>query len=90
SDTMASRFVSHVRLWLLVAPLMICATAPFLPNKSDFEVSDVEQSSVAKTLGEVRANRAVAAANERFNRWFIESGAVKASFSGSDSDTMLS
>lgn len=87
---MASRFVSHVRLWLLVAPLMICATAPFLPNKSDFEVSDVEQSSVAKTLGEVRANRAVAAANERFDRWFIESGAVKASFSGSDSDTMLS
>lgn len=87
---MASRFVSHVRLWLLVAPLMICATAPFLPNQDEFEVGGAEQSSVAKVLGASRADRAVSAANERFVRWFVETGAVKASFAGSDSETMLS
>lgn len=87
---MASRFVSHVRLWLLVAPLMICATAPFLPNQDEFEVGVAEQSSVAKVLGASRADRAVSAANERFVRWFVETGAVKASFAGSDSETMLS
>lgn len=87
---MASRFVSHVRLWLLVAPLMICATAPFLPNQDEFEVGGAEQSSVAKVLGASRADRAVSAANKRFVRWFVETGAVKASFAGSDSETMLS
>lgn len=87
---MASRFVSHVRLWLLVAPLMICATAPFLPNQSDFEVSDSEQSSVAKVLGDARADRAISTANGRFVHWFVETGAVKASFSGSDTETVLS
>ncbi|WP_244789411.1 DUF4400 domain-containing protein [Cupriavidus pauculus] len=87
---MASRFVSHVRLWLLVAPLMICATAPFLPNQADFEVSSAEQSSVAKVLGDARADRAISVANGRFVHWFVETGAVKASFSGSDSETLLS
>lgn len=86
---MASRFVSHVRLWLLVAPLMICATVPFLPNQDDFEVSSAEQSSVARVLGDARADRAISAANRRFVRWFVETGFVKASFSGSDSETML-
>lgn len=87
---MASRFVSHVRLWLLVAPLMICATAPFLPNQDDFEVSSAEQVSVARVLGNARADSAVAAANDRFVRWFVQTGVVKATFSGSDTETMLS
>lgn len=87
---MASRFASHVRLWLLVAPLMICATAPFLPNQSDFEISNAEQSSVARVLGDARADRSIAVANERFVRWFVATGAVKSSFTGSDADTMLS
>ncbi len=87
---MASRFVSHVRLWLLIAPLMICATAPFLPNDSEFEVSDIEQSSVARVLGDARSDKAISTANERFVRWFVVTGAVKASFSGSDTKTMPS
>lgn len=87
---MASRFASHVRLWLLVAPLMICATAPFLPDKTDFEISEAEQSSVVRVLGARRADHAIAVANERFVRWFVAPGAVKASFSGSDTETMLS
>nr|WP_315595541.1 DUF4400 domain-containing protein [uncultured Cupriavidus sp.] len=87
---MASRFASHVRLWLLVAPLMICATAPLFPDLSDFEVSEAEQTSVSQVLGDRRADRATSIANERFVRWFVQTGAVKASFSGSDADTMLS
>ncbi len=84
-----SRFVSHVRVWLLVAPLMICALAPFIQNDAAFEVSDAEQASVAHLLGQTRANEATALANERFDRWFVQSGALRASFSGSDADTAL-
>ncbi|CAG9186905.1 DUF4400 domain-containing protein [Cupriavidus pampae] len=87
---MASRFASHVRLWLFFAPLMICVTVPFLPDKSDFEISESEQTSVTRVLGNARADHAIALANERFVRWFVTTGAVKASFSGSDADTILS
>lgn len=87
---MASRFASHVRLWLFFAPLMICVAVPFLPDRSDFEISEAEQSSVARVLGDARADRSIAIANERFVRWFVAPGAVKASFSGSDTETMLS
>lgn len=69
---------------------MICATAPFLPDKTDFEISEAEQSSVVRVLGVRRADHAIAVANERFVRWFVATGAVKASFSGSDTETMLS
>ncbi len=84
-----SRFVSHVRVWLLVAPLMICALAPFIQNDAAFEVSDAEQASVAHLLGQARANEATALANEHFDRWFVHSGALRASFAGSDADTAL-
>ncbi|XQM39276.1 DUF4400 domain-containing protein (plasmid) [Cupriavidus sp. H19C3] len=69
---------------------MICATAPFLPDKTDFEISEAEQSSVVRVLGARRADHTIAVANERFVRWFVAPGAVKASFSGSDTETMLS
>jgi len=85
----SSRFVSHVRMWLLAAPLMICALAPFIHNDAAFEVSDAEQASVERLLGQPRANKTTTLANDRFNRWFIQSGALQASFSGSDVNTAL-
>jgi len=85
----SSRFVSHVRVWLLVSPLMICALVPFIQNDSAFEVSDAEQASVAQWIGQAGAREAASQANDRFDRWFVKSGALQASFSGSDADTAL-
>lgn len=85
-----SRFASHVRLWLIIAPLMICTLAPFIQDQTAFEISEAEQASTEHVLGSDKANVAVSSANARFHKWFIDSGAVKASFSGSDAPTTLS
>ncbi|MFS8979192.1 DUF4400 domain-containing protein [Cupriavidus necator] len=82
-----SRFASHVRLWLIFSPLMICTLAPFIQDESAFEISEAEQASVERVLGQDRADVAVTLANARFHQWFIESGVVKSSFSGSDAQT---
>ncbi len=84
-----SRFVSHVRMWLLAAPLMICTLAPFIRDEKAFEVGEAERASVERLLGETRTYAATLAANDRFDRWFVRSGAIQASFSGSDADTVL-
>ncbi|RZT35427.1 DUF4400 domain-containing protein [Cupriavidus agavae] len=85
-----SRFASHVRLWLIISPLMICTLAPFIQDKAAFEISEAEQASAERVLGPQEAGNAVSLANTRFHDWFIASGAVKASFSGSDSPTAFS
>lgn len=84
-----SRFVSHVRVWMLAAPLMICALAPLIQNDAAFEVSEAEQASVEYVLGQTKADKATTLANDRFDRWFVRSGALRASFSGSDANTAL-
>ncbi|BDB30066.1 MULTISPECIES: DUF4400 domain-containing protein [Cupriavidus] len=84
-----SRFVSHVRMWMLAAPLMICAIAPFIQDDAVFEVSEAEQGSVEHVLGQPKADKATMLANDRFDRWFVRSGALRASFSGSDANTAL-
>ncbi|MGX6566091.1 DUF4400 domain-containing protein [Cupriavidus necator] len=84
-----SRFVSHVRMWMLAAPLMICALAPFIQDDAAFEVSEAEQRSVEHVLGQPKADKATTVANDRFDRWFVRSGALRASFSGSDANTAL-
>lgn len=84
-----SRFVSHVRMWMLAAPLMICAIAPFIQDDTVFEVSEAEQGSVEHVLGQPKADKATMLANDRFDRWFVRSGALRASFSGSDANTAL-
>ncbi|MBY4898633.1 DUF4400 domain-containing protein [Cupriavidus sp. AU9028] len=87
---MASRFLSHVKVWLLAAPLMICAITPIIPDDAAFEVTDSEQASVARALGPLRAEAVTATANDRFDRWFVRSGLLEASFKGSDAPTLLS
>lgn len=87
---MSSRFLSHVKVWLLASPLMIGAVTPFIPEDAAFEVSATEEASVAQALGPARADSATALANDRFDRWFVRSGALRASFGGSDAPTLLS
>ena len=86
----SSRFASHVRLWLIISPLMICTLAPFIQDQTAFEISRSERASVEGVLGTEKADIAVASANARFREWFIDSGAVKASFAGSDAPTAFS
>ncbi|CAG2155393.1 DUF4400 domain-containing protein [Cupriavidus numazuensis] len=78
-----SRFGAHVRLWLLAAPLMICALAPLIADDAAFEVGEAEQTSVIRLLGDKKADAATQAANEHFARWFVQPGVIKASFAGS-------
>ncbi|MFC4524783.1 DUF4400 domain-containing protein [Cupriavidus pinatubonensis] len=84
-----SRFVSHVRMWMLAAPLMICALIPFIQNDAVFEVGEAERDSVLRVLGKRKADKATTVANDRFDRWVVRSGALRASFSGSDASTAL-
>lgn len=87
---MASKFASHIRLWLLIAPIALCVAAPMLHDDSAFEIGASEQDSAARALGDKRADLATRAANDRFDRWFVQSGAMKFSFSGSDAHTDFS
>ncbi|WP_061958722.1 DUF4400 domain-containing protein [Cupriavidus pauculus] len=86
----SSRFASHVRLWLIISPLMICTLAPFIQDQSAFEISLDERESVERVLGPSKADIALTSANARFHEWFIDSGAVKASFAGSDAPSAFS
>ncbi|MCP3018287.1 DUF4400 domain-containing protein [Cupriavidus basilensis] len=85
-----SRFAGHIRVWLLAAPLMLCVLAPMLPESERFEIGADEQTSVEAVLGEMRASGATGAANERFRAWFVDSGLLRSSLSGSASNSALS
>lgn len=81
----SSRFVRHVKWWFVIMPLATGLVMPVVPDRALFEVSDVESQSVIDTLGEVRAGDAVDATNALFRRWFVDSGAVRATMTaGSD------
>jgi hypothetical protein len=79
----ASRLVSHLRLWVIAAPLVLVVLTPLLPDDKDFEVQPPEQASVDSVLGVARADRAAARANTQFGRWFVDSGAMHWSYRGS-------
>lgn len=71
-----SRFASHARLWLLVAPLLLGFVVPMLPDDGRFDLSAAERLSVVSTLGAPKEGRVVEQANARFQRWFVDTGAV--------------
>ena len=73
-----SRFAPHLRLWTLVAPIMLAVGCPFLEGDTTFEISDAELASVELNLGDTAATRAADRTNTQFRHWFVESGAMKA------------
>jgi hypothetical protein len=73
-----SRFVSHVKWWFFFVPLIAVFVMPAIPDKSLFEIPEAEAQSVAATVGDERAVEAVAATNEKFRRWFVQSGIIRA------------
>nr|WP_057929842.1 DUF4400 domain-containing protein [Burkholderia ambifaria] len=84
-----SRFVRHVKVWFFFVPLVAVAIMPVVPNRSLFEIPEAETRSVVATIGEDRADRAVATTNRLFRRYFVDTGVVAASLEttrGSDAD----
>jgi hypothetical protein len=77
----SSRFVRHVKWWFFILPILASVVLPVVPDRALFEVSDVESQSVVDTLGDVRASAAVNTTNAVFRRWFVDSGAVRATLS---------
>ncbi|NIE81858.1 MULTISPECIES: DUF4400 domain-containing protein [unclassified Burkholderia] len=74
-----SRFVGHIKMWFFFVPLLSVALLPAAPAPSLFEIPDAEAASVASSLGDARTAAVVAATNDRFRHYFIDSGLVQAS-----------
>jgi len=84
----SSRFARHVKWWFFVLPLLAAVVLPVVPDRALFEISDLESQSVVDTLGEARAGEAVDSTNVLFRRWFVDSGAVRATMSARSHDDL--
>ncbi|MFX1670881.1 DUF4400 domain-containing protein [Paraburkholderia sp. A2WS-5] len=84
----SSRFARHVKWWFFVLPLLAAVVLPVVPDRALFEISDLESQSVVDTLGDARAGEAVDSANVLFRRWFVDSGAVRATMSARSHDDL--
>lgn len=84
-----SRFVSHMRLWLVVTPVLMATLVPLLPDSARFEVDAAEQASVESIFGEERAAALADRANQRFREWFVDSGMIRRSFAGSTNPSVV-
>ncbi|MCK4118416.1 DUF4400 domain-containing protein [Ralstonia nicotianae] len=82
-----SRFASHIRLWLIAAPLLLCVGSPMLDGDGNFEITDQEIASVEACLGLVRTEHITDRTNAVFQRWLVESGAMKGWASTASSST---
>ncbi|CAE6962988.1 DUF4400 domain-containing protein [Paraburkholderia domus] len=81
---MSSRFVSHIRWWFFIAPLLALFLMPLLDNEQLFKVYPEETDSVSTLLGPDRADSAIERANADFKSWFVDTGAVRATMDQSD------
>ncbi len=85
-----SRFASHLRLWLVVTPVLLATLAPMLPDDRHFEIDTAEQSSVESVFGEEKASDLASRASEQFRSWFVDSGAIRRSYAGAANQTLVS
>ncbi|MFT0173417.1 DUF4400 domain-containing protein [Paraburkholderia mimosarum] len=69
-------------------PLLAAVVLPVVPDRALFEISDLESQSVVDTLGDARAGEAVDSTNVLFRRWFVDSGAVRATMSARSHDDL--
>ncbi|WP_176060266.1 DUF4400 domain-containing protein [Paraburkholderia sp. BCC1876] len=83
-----SRFVSHVKWWFFIVPIISVFIMPVIPERSLFEIPDQESGSVVATVGEARADEAVAHTNLLFKRLFVEPGFVRATIDATREDTL--
>ncbi|TDN59024.1 DUF4400 domain-containing protein [Paraburkholderia sp. BL10I2N1] len=72
-----SRFVSHVKWWFFIVPIIAVFVMPTLPDRSLFEIPDAETQSVVATIGDARADEAVETTNATFRRLFVQTGLMR-------------
>jgi hypothetical protein len=80
-----SRFVSHLRWWFFFVPLVAVFVMPAIPDPSLFSVAPEEADSVVTIIGADRADEVVTLTNERFKRWFVQTGMVRATIDATGS-----
>lgn len=83
-----SRFVSHVKWWFFIVPIIAVFIMPAIPERSLFEVPDAESKSVVAMVGDVRADVAVRDTNLLFKRLFVTPGFVRATLEATRDDTL--
>ncbi|GJH04653.1 DUF4400 domain-containing protein [Paraburkholderia terrae] len=80
-----SRFASHVKWWFFLVPLLALFVMPAIPDRSLFSVPSEEAESVQSVVGVERADDVVTLTNDRFRRWFVDSGIIRATLDASGS-----
>jgi len=80
-----SRFVLHLKWWFFFVPLVAVFVMPAIPDPSLFSVAPEEADSVATIIGPERADEVVTLTNERFKRWFVQTGMVRATIDATGS-----
>ncbi len=80
-----SRFASHVKWWFFLVPLLSLFVMPAIPDRSLFSVPSEEAESVQSVVGVERADDVVTLTNDRFRRWFVDSGIIRATLDASGS-----
>jgi hypothetical protein len=80
-----SRFASHIKWWFFLVPLLALFVMPAIPDRSLFSVPSEEAESVQSVVGVERADDVVALTNDRFRRWFVDSGIIRATLDASGS-----
>lgn len=83
-----SRFVSHVKWWFFIVPIIAVFIMPVIPERTLFEIPDAESRSVVDTVGEARADEAVSHTNLLFKKLFVEPGFLRATMEATRDDTL--
>lgn len=71
---MASRFGSHLKVWLLLVPVLSIAVMPAVPDRKLFEIPEAETQSLIASVGQEKTDAAVRHANEVFRHAFVDTG----------------
>ncbi|MCP1121508.1 DUF4400 domain-containing protein [Robbsia andropogonis] len=74
-----SRYLSHVKWWFVILPMLALVIEPLLPDQSWLLISNAEQNSVFDVLGADRARGSVVDTNAAFRSAFVDTGMVAAS-----------
>lgn len=70
-----SKFVSNIKLWVFIIPILMVTIIPLLNLDWIYTISQKEIDSNIYIFGEEKHNQIQSDTDDQFTRWFIESGA---------------
>ncbi|MEW5890939.1 MAG: DUF4400 domain-containing protein [Pseudomonadota bacterium] len=76
---MKSRFARHAAFWLIM-PIVLVLSAPAIPDRGLFMISEGERAANRQMLGDSAYRELERRVDQRFTRWFIDSGIIRLSF----------